>query len=382
MSGRTKRKNTFTRGRDLEEAKPGAGGNWWETANMQTTPNEFSTNKLNFNESNEEEPPKKKPRKTTRKPAKSTKTLEKFSDSGSGAGKSQDKKSDNEKEQKPILINLEAKSPQIWSYGVIIIYLAVLACTFLQYGAVPKFEDNMMYGPPEDVIVLMGAKKASVILAGSWWRLLVAHFLHSGIIHLAIIMIFAVLTACVERDTGFWRAFFVFMVSGTYGLILSSLLVPEFVSCGATGCIFGFIGLMLADLFSGWRANQHKGRDLGIILALILVGIILGLTPFIDNFLNIGGFIMGLLFALMLLPNLTFGRCERICHGLIAFLAFPTMTLIFCVCLVTLYRSIEGWQWCKFCAAINCINIKNWCKDSSRNLTQTIQIVPDHRPTV
>lgn len=374
MSGRPKRKNSLTAGRDVTETKVGGGNNWWETANMQTTPNEFSTSRLNFDVP-DDKPKKKRAAKTSRRPAKATRTPDHFSDSESekseNSNRSEPKK--EETEEKPVLVNLEAKSPQIWSFGTIIVYLGVLACVFIQYGSMPDISQNMMYGPDQNTLILMGAKQASVILQGSWWRFLVAHFLHSGVIHVVIIIIFAVFTASVERDTGFWRAFFVFMVSGCYGLILSCLLVPEMITCGASGCIFGFIGLMLADLFSGWRANPHKGRDLGITIALIVVSILLGLTPFIDNFLNIGGFIMGILFALMLLPNLTFGKCERICHGLIAFLAFPAMTFIFCVCLVTFYRSIEGTQWCSFCATINCINIRNWCGNYSSSASTVYQ---------
>lgn len=360
MSGRNKRKNSLMTGKDIEQSKPGGGGNWWETANMQTTPNDFSTSRLNFDNGNSNEPKKKKRSndpKTSRQP-------ERFADSDSG--EKENTKSEEEKENKPVLINLDAKSPPIWTFGVLIVYLAVLGGAFYQYGQVPKMSENPMFGPSQEVLLLMGAKQASVILAGSWWRFFTSMFLHSGAIHLVIILIFAIFTSRVERDTGFWRAFFVFLVSGMYGTILSCLLVPELISCGASGAIFGYIGLLFADLFAGWRSNPKKGRDLGILVGLTVVGIILGLTPFIDNFNNIGGFIMGLLFALMLLPNLSFGSCERICHGFISFLAFPAMAFIFCVCLVVFYRSINNVKWCPFCQRITCLNFgRNWCTQNS-----------------
>ena len=269
-------------------------------------------------------------------------------------------KSEEKSEDVP-LINLERKSPPIWTFGSLVAFLIVLACEVVQNSGFASMAKNPMFGPTEEVMVLMGAKEGRKMLAGEWWRFITAMFVHSGLIHFVIVVIFTIFIRTVEIETGFWRAFFVYLISSVFGYILSALLIPEMVSCGATGGIFGCLGLRLVDVISSWRADKHSGRNLGIIILCIIIGIIIGLTPFLDNFLNLGGFVMGILFALMLVPNLTFGKCERLCHGLISFVAFPVMSIIFCICFVLFYRRIDGSTWCTWCNKITCVNINNWC---------------------
>lgn len=357
-SSKKSKKNTIT------EKKAGDGVSWWDNTQIQST-NNFSTN-VNFSMPDEKKKKDKnagkKNNKDTKKPAKSrVKDTENFDESSNGNKKDEDKEDDIP------LVSLENPSPAIWTYGCIVVFIIVIACEVLQSGSFQSMAKNPMFGPSEEAMILLGAKLGKKILDGEWWRFLTANFLHSGLIHLLIVIIFILYSKKVEQETGFWRAFFVFLLSGVFGFILSGLLIPEMVSCGATGCAFGFFGLQLSDLISTWRMHNDSGKRLGVLIVFILIGVILGLTPFIDNFCNLGGFVMGILFALMLLPNLTFGKCERICHGFIAFISFPITTIVFCICLVLFFRRIDGNKWCDWCGKVNCINFNDWCP----NITST-----------
>jgi membrane associated rhomboid family serine protease len=347
----------------MEEKKAGDGVSWWDTTAIQSS-TFFSTN-VNFGA--DEDKKKKKGKKGAKR--KKTAVRKDEADAPIFAESSEEKS----KDKGAPLILLDNPSPAIWTYGSVVIFVIVLACEIFQTGTVLSFAKNPMIGPSEEVMILMGAKQGKRMLDGDWWRFITAIFLHSGVIHMFITIAFIINSKSVEIETGFWRSFFVFFLSGIFGYILSCLLIPEMVSCGATGCGFGFIGLQLSDLISSWRMKKNPGRSLGILLVSILIGVILGLTPYLDNFCNLGGLIMGGLFALMLLPNITFGNFERICRGFIAFIAFPITTVLFCFGMVIFYRRIDGNTWCTWCTKINCININKWCP----NITES-EVVEYH----
>jgi len=271
------------------------------------------------------------------------------------------------------LINLDQKSAPIWTMGSLLIFFLVLVCEILQTGGIASMATNPLIGPDQQTMILMGAKYAPLMLKGQYWRFFTAIFLHAGLAHIIIVLFIFLSTRSVERDSGFLRAIMVFFISGLYGYILSSLFIPEMVSVGATGALYGYLGLQLSDLFSSWRMYHNRWSRFNSLTGSIATTLIVGLTPFLDNFLHVGGFIMGFLFALMLLPNLTFGDCEKVCHGFIAFIAFPAMATLFCLCMVIFYRSVDSASsWCEWCHYINCVNISGWCPSINKDPNQNV----------
>jgi hypothetical protein len=153
------------------------------------------------------------------------------------------------------------------------------------------------------------------------------------------------------------------MISGVYGYVLSSLCVSTAISCGATGAIFGFLGFLLSDLLASWNQAEHAKRTLAIYITHIILFIGAGLTPFVDNWAHIGGLVMGVLIALMLLPNIDVGECEQYCHGAISFLAFPIMATVFMLSVVIFFRKVDdAISWCPGCYLINRLCVLNWCE--------------------
>lgn len=259
------------------------------------------------------------------------------------------------------LINLEDPSPYLWTIGVGILITLILVCEILQSGGFKSITKNPMYGPDDSTMLQMGAKYGPLILDGEVWRLFSAILVQNGLIYYAVTVFLLFFTRKIERDTGFWRTFIIFALSGTYGYIVSSLFVPSDISCGATGAMFGYLGLMLFDLCASWRQVQRPGFRLMFLIVIIVILLAVGLTPYVDNFVHVGGFIIGVLYALMLLPNVGVGKCSRCCHGLVAFLSFPVMSVLFMITLVVFYREVVDDNWCSWCHYINCVNISNWC---------------------
>src|SRR5438876_1139570 len=100
-------------------------------------------------------------------------------------------------------------------------------------------------------IVEAGALVRDRVLAGEWWRLESATFLHAGWDHLIgnCLVLYVVGMAC-EHAFGFARTAVVYFTSGLTGSLLSTTLSPG-PSVGASGAIFGVVASFLRDLFLG-----------------------------------------------------------------------------------------------------------------------------------
>lgn len=147
------------------------------------------------------------------------------------------------------------------------------------------------------------------VLAGDWWRLLTAIFLHAGITHLTMNMLgLWLLGPFVERAMGRIRMLAVYFLSGLGSelwLILLSLWPgrsPQGL-VGASGCIMGLVGATAAIL---WRASR-RGRSLAARRKLLLVAIVIALqivfdltTPEISFAGHLSGVILGVIIGLPL----------------------------------------------------------------------------------
>ena len=263
------------------------------------------------------------------------------------------------------LINLDVKSPLIWTFGVPVMILIIFLMEILQQGGIAPFGKNLFIGATEEVSVLFGAKQYDKIISGDFWRFLTAIFVEMNAVHyiLSILLLFSCRE--VEEESGFWRAFIVFVLSGVYGYILSALCVPWVVSGGFSGAAFGYVGLVICDIISTWRMDSGSKRNKLTCISIVgVIILVLGFTPYIDNFPHYGGFIMGFFAAMMLLPNMSFDEWERKCHGITSFLAFPILSVIFMLTTVFVYRGTTSGNYiCMWCRHLTCININSWCPE-------------------
>ncbi len=161
-----------------------------------------------------------------------------------------------------------------------------------------------------ETIVEAGALVRERVLAGEWWRLVSAMFLHGSVDHVLgnVIVLYIVGLAC-EHAVGGARTAFVYFASGIAGGLLSVAAGPG-PSVGASGAIFGVIAAVVVVLYR-WQ-NQFYVRDkrIGFVL-LVWAGwqILTGLAnPFIDNFAHLGGLAGGALATLPLRPRLLSAR--------------------------------------------------------------------------
>jgi rhomboid protease GluP len=192
-----------------------------------------------------------------------------------------------------VRVSLPTSVPYV-TYGIVgvtvLVYLLQLASTRL-FGYA-----NSAAGL--DWLEAYGARINDLIRAGELWRLLTPVLLHASPPHILFNMyalwIFGV---GLERNFGHWRYLILYVLGGFAGNVLSFLLSSGY-SVGASTAIFGLIGAEAIFLYQNRKlfGNQF-GRAIGNVLFVVVVNLLLGLTPGIDNWGHVGGLIGGLLFA-------------------------------------------------------------------------------------
>jgi rhomboid protease GluP len=147
--------------------------------------------------------------------------------------------------------------------------------------------------PDSQSLFLFGAKYAPAIMAGQWWRLITAGFLHGGIIHILMNMwVLFDLGAQVEETCGTSRFLVIYSVSNFTGFLASYYWLPS-LSIGASAAIFGLIGAMIGV---GVRDRTSYGSAMrSFYMRWAMYGLVLSLIPGTDYAAHIGGLVGGFL---------------------------------------------------------------------------------------
>jgi rhomboid protease GluP len=155
-----------------------------------------------------------------------------------------------------------------------------------------------------DRLIDFGALNRVDVLAGEFWRLESATWLHGGPEHLISNAIaLYILGMICEHAFGPTQYFVLYVLSGVGGSILS-VLINEGPSVGASGAIFGLQGAAIV-LFRRHRDRiLMRDRRIGVVLlGWAIYSIFTGWTSaFIDNGAHIGGVLTGALIARNLHP--------------------------------------------------------------------------------
>ncbi len=140
-------------------------------------------------------------------------------------------------------------------------------------------------------LIDFGAMFKPAILAGQWWRLVTAGFLHGGLMHI-LMNSWALfdLGAIVEDMFGSSRMLVIYFVSSVCGFYLSSVLKVG-PSIGASAALFGLIGAMIA---LGTRYRSTIGGAIrGLFVRWLIYGLLFSLLPGIDMAAPVGGLVGG-----------------------------------------------------------------------------------------
>ena len=185
----------------------------------------------------------------------------------------------------------------------------LLTVNFLFFISIFAFEQNasledlglLIFGGDRTTLINWGADIGAYVAQGEWWRLISGLFIHIGIIHLffnsyALIFIGPLLEECLGKE----RFFFTYIATGICGFIFSNWYYSPFlVTAGASGSVFGLIGLavVISKRWGTW-GNLIQQQLIHWIIYAFFFGIIIGA----NNAAHFGGALSGAFLGL-LFPN-------------------------------------------------------------------------------
>jgi rhomboid protease GluP len=149
-------------------------------------------------------------------------------------------------------------------------------------------------GVSQEVLFRLGASFYPAILAGQWFRLVTAMFLHGSILHIGFNMwVFWDVGPVIEEVYGSARYLFMYTFCGIAGFVLSAWRGN--FSVGASGAILGLVGVMLAITTKrgGAAMQAQRSRLIFWIVIIFAQGLLPGLS--IDNWAHAGGLVSGFL---------------------------------------------------------------------------------------
>jgi rhomboid protease GluP len=197
--------------------------------------------------------------------------------------------------------------------------------------------------PTTAQLVHYGATNAYLILAGQWWRLLTATFVHVGLLHIATNMwCLWNLGLLGEPLLGPAGLIAVYLITGIAGNLLS-LCFNVFqrdgvsVGAGASGAVFGIAGILIVLLSNkklpipAFELNRLRRSVIQFAVLNLIIGIGANFTSIvrIDNHAHIGGFLSGLALGVPLVPRMTSGRTRYLQRQKLAFAAACFLLFLF-----------------------------------------------------
>ncbi|KAI9205788.1 rhomboid family-domain-containing protein [Polychytrium aggregatum] len=193
-----------------------------------------------------------------------------------------------------------------------------------------------------------------------FFRFLTPIFLHGGILHFLMNMMFQLRTGLqMERDFGSLRYSIIYLISGIGGFAFGGNFSGFVPSVGCSGSLYGLMACLVLDLAQHWKIVQNPWWELLKMIFQILVSFMLGMLPYIDNFAHIGGFIFGILAGLVFLPIQGYTSSDLRKKKLTRLVAIPVLIVVLVLVFQFFYQGTASE--CGWCEYLNCIPGMPWC---------------------
>jgi membrane associated rhomboid family serine protease len=190
-------------------------------------------------------------------------------------------------------------------------------------------------------LLAFGVKSNAAIASGQWWRFVTPMFLHIGLLHI-IFNSYAlwIVGPQVEKLYGSARFVFLYVLTGIASVAASYFYNPSIPSAGASGAIFGLLGVLL--VFGFRHRNEipplFRRAVVTSVLPWILINLVIGFSlRVVDNSAHIGGLLAGAALA-AIIPFQRPGEEER---PLFTSLQIAAMSLI-AVCFFAIWKNYDG----------------------------------------
>src|SRR5947207_9357859 len=143
---------------------------------------------------------------------------------------------------------------------------------------------------------------------GIYCLLITPIFQNAILLHVGLNMLnFFVLGIFLERLLGHLRFLLIYLLTGIISIIASFYFMPQEISVGASGAIFGLVGAYSIFVLRHRRAFRNNGIPALLWLVLIIgVNLSIGLfIPNVDNYAHLGGLLSGCLLGWWFMPLYT-----------------------------------------------------------------------------
>ena len=252
-------------------------------------------------------------------------------------------------------LNCGRRNPGMWGFAHVLrnlgddhafAMLVAWACAALYLASLAADVEGIQsaglfsfFSPSWQSQFLFGASGAGpVFVAGRWWTILSAAWLHGGVLHILFNMMWVRdLAPATARLYGPGRTVIIYTVAAACGFLLTSTVgfflpfLPfflhgaVFITVGASAPIFGLVGALLHYGRRG-GSSYISVQAKGMAITMLVFGIFM---PGVDNWAHLGGLGGGWLAARVLDPL----KPERGDHVLVAFacLALSALSIGFSV---------------------------------------------------
>jgi rhomboid protease GluP len=169
-------------------------------------------------------------------------------------------------------------------------------------------------------LLFLGGEYTPLVLSGEVWRMVTSAFLHANIIHIALNMYaFLMVGNFIEKFYGRRKLLTIYIVTAVFGSIASIIAdVVAFssaggigmitsLSVGASGAIFGMIGVLIGNRFKRTPYEPQLSIDTNQLVTIVIYNLLIGVglnlfsgSSFIDIWAHVGGLIGGLLLGVFL----------------------------------------------------------------------------------
>ena len=159
-------------------------------------------------------------------------------------------------------------------------------------GGGPLMEAGLVYAP--------------AVAAGEWWRIFTSAFLHFGVLHLALNMYALYLFGpIIEQMYGHLEYLVAYLLCAVGGSVLTILAAPDSGAAGASGAIFGLLGMAFVV-----SRRHHVMLDRRTRAILSQVGMLLVINLVLTFSLSgiswtghVGGLAVGVVIGWLLAPS-------------------------------------------------------------------------------
>ncbi len=136
---------------------------------------------------------------------------------------------------------------------------------------------------------------------------------------------------------------------------MSGVFAPYAVTLGAGGPVAGLMAANIVDVCQSWQLQPAPWRALAGAVLPLLVLLLLGTLPWVDNWAQLGGLVFGALASMVFLPYITFGRWDKARKRCLLVLSLPAMAALLLV-LALLFFSVQRAVTCgRFCDYVECV---------------------------